>query len=284
MSSLDYDKIIKDIIQKSGTNNIKQLPENINILLTGGGLASFYQIGILKYLDTLIYEEIIKTKINKIYSVSGGALIGALYVSGVDMNIFSKEYNNIKSMKSNRKLTDIAKDMLYTHLPEDSHIKCSNRLNIFVYEIESYKSHIRKVINKFESKDDLINIILASCTVSYITHEKFTYEHKNKNYVDGIDIDMQLVHDANILYESNENQYVLNLLIDLEYLEYKQKQKYTFTDECIDLLLIKSIYDIEGFMFNKDIKTIKLLDKNQIYIGQTLYYKIFLWTMEYLFK
>lgn len=289
MGFVDYNRIIKDAIQKI---DIKlDFPEYINILLSGGGLSSFYHISILKYLDELIRENKIKTKINKIYGVSGGALMGALYLSGVDINMFSKEYNEIKATKQGVALTDIAREMMVKHIPDDSHIKCSGRLTIFVYEIESYKSHIRRTINTYDSKEELINIVLASCTISYLTHDKYTFDHKGKSYFDGIDIDMKLVNDSDELYEKQnkdineiiEKPAIRNLMIDLEFLEYKQKLKYTFTDECIDSLLIKSIFDFSAFVEGKDMKTIKFLNPGEIYSGQTLYYKLLVWTMGYMF-
>lgn len=286
MAQVDYNKIIKDAVQKIDIKT--NFPKYTNILLSGGGLSSFYHISILNYLDELIKENKIKTKINKIYGVSGGALMGALYLSGVDINIFSKEYNEIKATKQGIVLTDVAREMMMKHIPDDSHIKCSGRLTIFVYEIESYKSHVRRIINTYDSKDELINIVLASCTISFLTHNKYTFDYKGKSYFDGIDIDMKLVNDSCELYENldgdiTEKSMIGNLMIDLEFLEYKQKLKYTFTDECIDSLLIKSIFDLSAFIEGKQIKTIKFLNPNEVYTGQTLYYKILIWTMGYIF-
>jgi len=286
MALVDYNKIIKDTVQKIDIKT--NFPKYTNILLSGGGLSSFYHISILNYLDELIKENKIKTKINKIYGVSGGALMGALYLSGVDINVFSKEYNEIRATKQGTVLTDIAREMMMKHIPDDSHIKCSGRLTIFVYEIESYKSHVRRIINTYDSKDELINIVLASCTISYLTHNKYTFDYKGKSYFDGIDIDMKLVNDSSELYENldgniTDKSMIGNLMIDLEFLEYKQKLKYTFSDECIDSLLIKSIFDFSAFIEGKQIKTIKFLNPNEVYSGHTLYYKVVIWTMGYIF-
>jgi len=274
--TIDLNKTITDIINVNKDSIISHIPKNINLLLSGGGLGSFYHVGIVKLLDEYCHNNSIN--INKIYCVSGGAMIAVLYMNGLDVNLFSDIYNEIKNdpQKCSLYLVDILRHYLETYLDDDCHIKCTNKLYIFVYEWKSRRNFERKVISKFTSKDDLINIVIASCTISYITAKSSHHSYDGKCYVDGIDIDMSLI-------EKDTDTEWGDIIIDTTYVDYKMTYKLNFIDDCIDNLILKGINDVELFLFknNTDNKAIRLLHPKTPYIGQSISLKIYDWLIEY---
>lgn len=289
----DFNKIITDILDANKGNISANIPKNINILLSGGGLGSFYHSGIIKLVDGYCRDNGIN--INNIYCVSGGAMMGVLYLNGVDVNMFSKIYNEIKNdpEKKSQYLVDTLKSYLEIYLDDDCHIKCTDKLHIFVYEWKSRRNFERKIISKFDSKDDLINAVIASCTISYITSKNSHHLYNGKCYVDGIDIDMSLVYndvekdlEKQIEKDTNVDANWGDLIIDVTYVDYKMKYKLNFIDENIDELILKGINDVESFLFenNTDNKSIRLLHPNNPYVGQTLSYKIYEWIFDYFWK
>lgn len=294
--TIDLEQTIADILEKNKDIKCASLPKNINILLSGGGLGSFYQVGIMKLLDGYCLQN--NVNINKIYCVSGGAMVAAFYMNGINVNMFSDIYNEIKNdpEKNSQYLVDVLKQYLTIHLDDDCHLKCSGRLNIFVYEILSRRRIQRKVINKFTSKDDLINVIVGSCTISYVTSRNSYHTHNGCYYIDGIDIDMGLItHDleqeaeveieAEIEIEKPKDT-VSDLIIDITYIDYKIKYKLSFIDDCIDNLILKGINDMSKYLYenNIDNKGIRMLHPQESYRGQTLFSKVCEWICEYLWN
>lgn len=279
---MNYTELLRNLTE-TNTNNEENinptLPTDINLLLTGGGLASYYEGGVLKYL-TKFSQNTNKLNIKNIYCVSGGALFGVLYIADIDIEDVIITYNEVKNdpIKSKKHVTEVLKEMLIKFLPEDIHIKCNDRLTIFVYDVISYITQNRIAINRFESRADLIDIITASCSIPYVTKTSGCYKCRdNKYYIDGIDIDMSLIKESNNLP---------NLIIDLDHVPYSTKHKINFIDNSIHDIVIKGMNDIHNFIYNEihnDGKNIiKLLEPTVVYKGCSLYYKIYLWSWDYL--
>jgi predicted acylesterase/phospholipase RssA len=277
MSTTDFNGVVKGLINDQQESD---LPATINVLLTGGGLSSYYEYGALRYLDET-RKRTNKLNIKKMYCVSGGAYFGAMFLNGIDINKTVEIYAEMREKTAGEHkgsyLCEIVKTLLEEHLPDDAHERCSNILNIFVYEVESYRKYNRRVFNKFETKKDLIEIIIASCAIPYVT-TRATIEYNGKWYMDGIDIDTSIVD------EKDYDPTIPSFLIDLEHLEYKSKHKISFTDANIQNIIMKGIEDMDNYVKNNvENKVIRILKPGELYHGESFANRVSVWVFRYLF-
>lgn len=296
----DYNKIVENMVhdfitkyndvlitQETKTETIN-LPDNINLLLSGGGLSAYYEYGFLKYLDEL-NKKINKLNINKIYCVSGGAYFAVLYLNKIDINraieVYKCEFEKTTNdpIYKKRYLCDIVKGLLEEYLPDDAHLICNDILNIYVYEVGSYGRYTRRLFNNFESKQHLVDIIIASCSIPYVT-TRGSVKINDKYYMDGIDIDTTLAE--------HFDKTIPSIMVDLEHLDYKSKHKISFTDNDIEKIIMQGITDMNEFIENSIIdnnkknkkkKVIRQINTGEHYKGQTFFYRVTVWVFRYLF-
>lgn len=206
-------------------------PKKINLIITGGGLAVYYSVGVLECLRRL------DIKINKISCVSGGAIMGASYLCNLDAPTISNGYRNAKKMHDEKKLNtlEVLRNEMMSQFPDNVHELCNDRLIITTNDFIGYR--LNKIVHsKYNSKNDLIDIITASCTIPYFTHKSLYMYHQNKRMVDGIyphylcsEIDIRCLH------------------INHAFVDYKFSNRFNFSDENIDLIIAKGMEDFKNF-------------------------------------
>lgn len=240
---------LNNVINEMTSVNIPFFDEKlkkINLLLPGGGLMCFYQYGALKLLKKFIDNGSIE--INKIYCASGGSVVGALFLSGIDINEVSNFYNENKKNKNNKSLINILYDTLNDILPENCHELCTDKLFIYVSEYNPPFSFYSHIISKFESKEHLINMIAASSSIPFFTSDGF-YKYKNKYYYDGLDINFD-----DIEYSPETK----NVIIDIEDIEHRLDKKYSFVDDHFEILMLRGIIDMHGFLFDPEYNAVRV--------------------------
>ena len=184
------------------------------LIIGGGGFRGFFLIGLNKYLN----QKKLKSEIIEYIGVSAGTILNLLIVSDVPYFLIEIIYNELK--KCYEKGECILKKIQYLlnkYLPNDIH-KLLNRNNYKIIVSELYIFGFRKkVIEKFESKSEVINYICASCNIPFVTNKSFPpfFKVNNKYYLDGGFTDI-LPIDTSSAYP----QLVVNLL-GLKYNLYK---------------------------------------------------------------
>jgi hypothetical protein len=144
-------------------------PNGLYLNLSGGGYGSFYQAGAVSVLKILC--ERYHTKINKIFCTSCGSVISVLLLTAfhdpsIDVASFTKMFRDV--MKNEKYITENIHQILIDKLPENIHEIANNRLVVSLYVIDFMR--IRKVrVSEFKDKMDLIDAVVASCTIPMIT-------------------------------------------------------------------------------------------------------------------
>ncbi len=167
-----------------------EVPTNFNVYISGGGMASNYCVGFLGYMSNLIQSN--KIRIDKIAGTSSGAYVATLSMGfinqmKIDVDTFREEYLKYYQMQQTKStdLIDSIYDNLYNGLDNKIIPKFNDRLFINATEV-NYLIPREKVFSKFESREDLINILKCSSCVPYITKNGLFHTYNGKKYIDGI--------------------------------------------------------------------------------------------------
>jgi len=152
----------------------------INLIISGGGIKFYYLIGMKLFIDKLIKNSLLK--IIKYSSISSGSIFITLMACNIDSKEIIKKYRNCLSIKNISKLERI-KFFLNSILPNNAHQLCNDRVYITTTLI--YPKLMKKTFSKFDSKNNLINIILASSSFPIFINQNIYYSFNNYNYIDG---------------------------------------------------------------------------------------------------
>ena len=159
---------------------------NMNIVLEGGGFNGAYEIGVLMLIKKLENKSVIT--INKISGVSIGSVAGLLFL--LDKLHYYEKYYHILREEIHKSLCIKNVDTLLRKIIDKISEKVfekikHNKLYISYYNLHE-KQHITK--SKYESKQDLLETILKSIHVPFITsNNKLTHNCLDNNeYIDGL--------------------------------------------------------------------------------------------------
>jgi hypothetical protein len=190
VSNHKSDNYVRDIIES----------DTIDIYIPGAGLGFMYLIGCMLYLTK-------KKKIRHYSGVSAGGIVAAIFALGLDPYDFiaytwsiREEYVAAKlgmwfNLESS--LRKIFENYFPNHIDYTKINNLAIRLSEFNYSRTTY------FVDKFCSKDDLINCIIASCYIPLFLSIKPFSVYKGKWYIDGAGI-------KHPHYEKKINDEILN--------------------------------------------------------------------------
>ena len=163
----------KDNKEDNKLNFNKNINKNYNpivFILNSTGFKIWWLLGIY---DSFLTQNI-NIQDNIFLSYSSGAISTAIYLSGISgkkfiqicVKKFEEKFGLFKEqMLSLSSLSELIRPILEEILPEDCHLKCSNRLHIIYYNFPfGYE-----IVYSFTSKTDLIDHLCMCCYIPYIT-------------------------------------------------------------------------------------------------------------------
>lgn len=160
---------INSLIENIPKNN---LPEELDLVLDGGAFNGMFMLGGLYYIKEL--EEREKLKIKRISGCSIGAILGSLFIlNKMDVAIeYSKfAYKNIRKHQHMKKTIEILKSKFYEIIKEDDLHLFNKKFYLTFFDTIKCKQIIKKT---YKSRDDLIDSIIKSCYIPYLTEKKST--------------------------------------------------------------------------------------------------------------
>jgi hypothetical protein len=163
-------------------DNMPTHPTNLvlDVILDGGAFNGSYMLGALYFLKELEKRQHIK--IDRISGCSIGSLVGFLYViDSLDSmtDLYTTVYKEIKRTRNFTILKQI-KTLLGNKIPEDVCDRLNNVLYITYNNIQKGTKPVKCV---YKDADDIINTIVKSSFIPFVTDGSVTYKEK---YVDGI--------------------------------------------------------------------------------------------------
>lgn len=87
------------------------------------------------------------------------------------LDSFLKSAEDCRARGTQRRLSEVVRKSLETTLPSDAHATCSGRTHVGVTRIYPYMRH--KMLSEFESREDLIVSLMASCHLPLYSNGAF---------------------------------------------------------------------------------------------------------------
>ena len=154
---------------------------------SGGGIFFFWQAGAAAY----IAQHCPELRDVPVMGASAGSIAATLLASQVSFHDAAKlaikigKENNI--WESNKSLSGIWGSLIRSFLeeiiPDDISTESLEKINVLVTPRNVLKGP--RLLNQFESKEDLINALMASIHIPIFMNGKMTTSYKDKKYIDG---------------------------------------------------------------------------------------------------
>lgn len=149
---------------------------------SAGGLLFPYFVGVASALD----DHGILTRDTKMAGSSAGSLISAFYHAGMSpeelMEGCLRVSHDCRLNGTRGRLRFVLEEVVRNMLPDDAHLHCSGKAFIAITKIYPFQNEL---ISEFESRDDLISTLLASCHVPVWFDNTLLTSHRNSLCMDG---------------------------------------------------------------------------------------------------
>ncbi len=163
----------------------EKIPKEMDLIFDGGVFNGFIGYGFSMYLNELEKQK--KTKIVRVSGCSIGSLLALLYIVNSNKNIdidVNKIFKNITNeFKKNFNFSENEKqikNIVYSIFEDDDLSILKDRLYICYYDMENVE---KKVIHNYKNRDHLIECIMKSSHIPFISSKDFKYKNK---YIDGM--------------------------------------------------------------------------------------------------
>ena len=248
--------------------NQKLIPENINVIVDGGAFNGAYAIGTLLYLKQLEKQKL--TTINKVSGTSIGAILSFLFITDSlfeNINWFETILNDFRSTSNLKKTHEIIKNLVNKNIDD---VKVLNDKLLITYYDTNQMQQI--VTNKYNSKEELIDILTRSSFIPYLTDGNPFYKDI---YSDGIT--------PHIFNQDNTNT---SIFINLMSFKIIKDSMCTKNEKNIWSRLMIGVVDANNFFTNKKSDLISSINEWKSYDflflrGREILYVLFLFTIKY---
>ena len=176
-------RYINSLITKKTDINIKPIPrQNVDLVFEGGLFNGSYQLGFLAYIKQM--ERIKLIHVKRISGCSIGSFIALLYFIDVplDENIYFISNIIYKHAKKYKNINIFKKAYIYYSkwIPDNFLDLINGKLFITYTDVSKNKQMVK---SKYDSVEELFEVIRRSCSVPYIIDKTLFYNNK---YVDGL--------------------------------------------------------------------------------------------------
>lgn len=248
--------------------NQKLIPENINVIVDGGAFNGAYAIGTLLYLKQLEKQKL--TTINKVSGTSIGAILSFLFITDSlfeNINWFETILNDFRSTSNLKKTHEIIKNLVNENIDD---VKLLNDKLFITYYDTNQMQQI--VTNKYNSKEELIDILTRSSFIPYLIDGNPFYKDI---YSDGIT--------PHIFNQDNTNT---SIFINLMSFKIIKDSMCTKNEKNIWSRLMIGVVDANNFFTNKKSDLISSINEWKSYDflflrGREILYVLFLFTIKY---
>ncbi|CAI5460018.1 unnamed protein product [Closterium sp. Yama58-4] len=150
---------------------------------SAAGLLFPYHLGVAQYLLDHGYI----TESTPLAGASAGALVSAVVATGVEprslIPLAKLVAADCRKNGTAFRIGVLLRGVLNRILPDDAHIKCSGRIRVAITQV--FGSPRGWLVDAFESKEDLINALMASSFVPGYLEPRATTSFRNRTCVDG---------------------------------------------------------------------------------------------------
>jgi hypothetical protein len=245
-----------NLLTKDENIHVPESKKNINVCISGGGMAGIYFAGCASFLTYMTVNK--NLKIHKIYGTSAGSIAGLLLILCL-YSIKNEKYHNTKyemncskiiylvnnrlreKYINNQYITDIWIEFLEEIIPPDLYIICCNKLFITINIFDGFIIR-KKVISKYKNNKHLLNTIKCSATIPYLTTNNIS---KYNNYFTETDY-----YAFDGIFPIIDDLTFPTLYINLLAINYSLFNRISVVDKCYESLVYDGLHDIYN-MYHK---------------------------------
>ena len=172
----------------SNHDGISIARRSIGFTFSGGGFLLPYHLACIRALKeiSLIGNE---GHCQQVGGASAGSLAAAVVACSLDLNVVDRAVDEMtdECRKNGTwgKLGGCLREKLEELLPEDAHLRCNGRLHVAVTKVKPWGALRSKRVTHYESRDDLIAALLASCHLPILSTGSLTTSFRGRRVVDG---------------------------------------------------------------------------------------------------
>jgi hypothetical protein len=239
-------KLLK-VVENIDINNFLLPAKEFDLVICGGGFKGYYMAGVTEILKKMIDND--RIFIKNYTGSSIGAILAVHMICNVPIHNIRNAYEFSRKNSNFHDLNNIIARICKNTLPENAHELCNGKLRICVSELK-FLGFKRIIIDKFEDKKHLLDVLRATSYVPFFTSNKMS----------GVVINGKTYYDGGVVPTPpiNFNNELPQLLLETFKVEYPLKKIFNTTDEVPELLMLRGVIDMEKF--------IKYLSTNDIRI------------------
>ena len=149
---------------------------------SGGGLFMAFHIGAANVLR----RSGMLTESTPLAGCSAGSIVAVAIRCGIPhediVRFFFDAVRDLRTHGTDTRLSDVLSHTLDRFLPQDAHLRCTGSVFIGVTKLVALRHELH---NRFDSRDDLIDAIVASCFVPMYTSARWTHRFRGSLVLDG---------------------------------------------------------------------------------------------------
>eukprot|EP00200_Dunaliella_tertiolecta_P011345 CAMPEP_0202370470 /NCGR_PEP_ID=MMETSP1127-20130417/2068_1 /ASSEMBLY_ACC=CAM_ASM_000462 /TAXON_ID=3047 /ORGANISM="Dunaliella tertiolecta, Strain CCMP1320" /LENGTH=371 /DNA_ID=CAMNT_0048966427 /DNA_START=96 /DNA_END=1211 /DNA_ORIENTATION=- len=155
---------------------------------SAGGFLYGYHLGVLWELTRLkILPPPGHAGALKMAGSSAGSLAIVTYACGLDVEVATQAMlsfaEDCRRHGTHKRITSLLWDFLHEHLPEDAHERCEGLVHVGLTRV--FPVWKPEVVAQWESKDDLVASLVASCHIPVYANGDFMTKFRGRWYMDG---------------------------------------------------------------------------------------------------
>ena len=174
-----YIETLVNRVNNTEYNNI--IPPSLDIVFDGGAFNGGMGLGVAMYLKQL--ERLNRISVRRVSGCSIGSIIALYYLVNIDYKDINKMFLDIRNcFQENFNLTrykHCVRRFIYSNMSDDLS-SINNVLQLTYYDLNSAKQIVQ---NKFKNREDLLESIVKSSHLPFISNREFKYQGR---YIDGI--------------------------------------------------------------------------------------------------
>jgi hypothetical protein len=187
IKNISQSQLTKNYIDSIAKSLVKENeePKEIDLVFSSGGFNGPIGMGVGMYLKKM--EEYKHIKVKRVSGSSIGAFLSLWYIMdpvNCTFDFIESEFiNTINHFKKNKNLNMyklFIRKYVYKVFNSDDMTPIQKRLFITYYDTKKYK---KRIISKYKNREHLINCIIQSGYIPYITDGNKKYKNR---YIDGV--------------------------------------------------------------------------------------------------
>jgi hypothetical protein len=150
----------------------------IDFICTAGGMKAMFISDCIPLLKDKGFI------VSRASGASSGSFAAVCVLANIDARRCKEIYTKLQNKNKNLYVGEAMKEFCEELFPENAHEICNGKLYISIHVLTAFGIK-RKVISKWDSREDLIDCVLASSTVPFITFPMWYYNFRGMKCIDG---------------------------------------------------------------------------------------------------